>query len=298
MLTAVVMCGLQCSGKSTKAKELKDKIGNCEIVSSDAIRKEFDNNITNDKVFNIYYDRARNFLKTGKNVILDATNLTMKSRKQVFEKLKGINCRIECYIMNTPINVCVERLFERNKDTSEHQEVPVEVLFKYQKSFEIPFYREGWNNIIIDNIEEFSNFQYKLTLEAMDEFDQKNKHHKYNLGKHCRLLEEHTRFYNFPKSTGLFHDIGKMFTQTIDDEGQAHYYQHHNIGAYFLLSHTFLVEDKKRLLELLFYVNYHMLPFDWKTEKAEQKWEEKFGRDEFLMLKILNEGDKKASGTQ
>ena len=82
----IVMCGLQCSGKSTKAKELKEKIGNCEIVSSDSIRKEFNNNITNDKVFNIYYDKARQYLNAGKNVILDATNITMKSRRQKKER--------------------------------------------------------------------------------------------------------------------------------------------------------------------------------------------------------------------
>ena len=298
MSKLIVMCGLQCSGKSTKAKELKEKIGNCEIVSSDSIRKEFNNNVSNDKVFNIYYDRARQYLKTGKNVILDATNITMKSRRQIFEKLKNFDCEKECYIMNTPINICVERLIERNKHADEHQEVPVEILFKYQKSFEMPFYREGWDSILIDNIESFSTSQYELTIDAMNEFDQKNKHHKYNLGKHCRLLEEYIKLHNFPKSTGVFHDIGKMFTQTIDEEGQAHYYQHHNVGAYFVLSHTFLVADKKRLLELLFYVNYHMMPFNWETEKTEQKWEERFGRDEFLMLKLLNKGDKEASGTE
>lgn len=115
MPTVIVMCGLQGSGKSTKARYLKEEMGNCEIVSSDAIRKEFDNNITNDKVFKIYYARAREFLKAGTNVILDATNITIKSRKQIFEQLKGIDCTKECYVMNVPYEQCLKNLDERNK---------------------------------------------------------------------------------------------------------------------------------------------------------------------------------------
>lgn len=297
MLNCIVMVGLQGSGKSTMAEYLKADIGNCEIVSSDAIRKEYNNEITNDKVFKIYYARARELLQSGKNVILDATNITMKSRRQIFEQLKGIECRKECYIMNPSINICAERLLERNKDTNNQVEVPLDVLYKYQKSFEMPFYKEGWDEIVINTVQKFSETQYEMCINAMNEFDQKNIHHKYSLGEHGRRLEECIKEYNFPKGTGLFHDIGKMFTQTIDEEGQAHYYQHHNVGAYFLLSHTFLIEDIN-ILDLIFFVNYHMLPFNWQSDKTMQKWKEKFGERKFEMLKILHEGDKKASGTQ
>ena len=109
------MVGLQGSGKSTIAEELKDGLENCEIVSSDQIRKEYNHQITNDKVFKIYYERARKFLEEGKSVILDATNITMKSRRQVFEQLKGIDCTKCCYIVNTPYEQCLKNLDERNK---------------------------------------------------------------------------------------------------------------------------------------------------------------------------------------
>ena len=297
MPTVIVMCGLQGSGKSTKARYLKEEMGNCEIVSSDAIRKEFDNNITNDKVFKIYYARAREFLKAGTNVILDATNITIKSRKQIFEQLKGIDCTKECYVMNVPINICAERLLERNQDTKNQIEVPLDVLYKYQKSFEMPFYEEGWDDIEINTIQSFVPSQYELCIDSMDNFEQKNSHHKYTVGEHGKKLEKFIKKYKFPKCTGIFHDIGKLFTQTIGEDGQAHYYQHHNVGAYFLLSHTYLIEDIN-ILDLVFYVNYHMLPFTWQTDKAKQKWKKIFGEHKFEMLQILNEGDKKASGTQ
>ena len=297
MPTVIVMIGLQGSGKSTKAQYLKDTIENCEIISSDGIRKEFNNNITNDKVFRIYYERARELLKAGKNIILDATNITIKSRKQIFEQLKGIDCSIECYVMNTPINICAERLLERNANTESQIEVPLDVLFKYQKSFEMPFYEEGWTNIEIDTIEKFTPTQYELCVESMDNFEQKNSHHKYTVGQHGKLLDKLIKDHKFPKHTGVFHDIGKLFTQTFGEDGEAHYYQHHNVGAYFLLSHTYLIEDIN-IFDLVFYVNYHMMPFNWQTDKAKEKWKKIFGEHKFEMLQILNEGDKKASGTQ
>ena len=115
MLNCIVMVGLQGSGKSIMAEYLKADMGNCEIVSSDAIRKEYNNEITNDKVFKIYYARARELLQSGKNIILDATNITMKSRRQIFEQLKGIDCTKCCYIVNTPYEQCLKNLDERNK---------------------------------------------------------------------------------------------------------------------------------------------------------------------------------------
>ena len=298
MAKLIVMCGLQGSGKSTIARRLREEIGNCEIVSSDGIRNEFDNKILNETVFDIYYKRARNLLSIGKSVILDATNITIKSRRQIFEKLKGIECEKTCYIVNTPINICAERVLERNK-TQEQAEVPLEVLFKYQKSFEVPFYEEGWDDIVIDTHEQFNQRECELLIETMDNFDQQNSHHKYNLGKHCKELQKQIEFKNFPKHTGVLHDVGKLFTKTIDETGQAHYYQHHNIGAYFLLSHSYLIDHENAIdfLDLLFYVNYHMMPFNIQTDKAKNKWKGIFGEQKFKMLEILNKGDKIASGT-
>ena len=295
MCELIVMVGLQGSGKSTIAEELKDGLENCEIVSSDQIRKEYNHQITNDKVFKIYYERARKFLEEGKSVILDATNITMKSRRQVFEQLKGIDCTKCCYIVNTPVNICADRLIERNK-TNEQEEVPLEVLYKYLKSFEMPFMEEGWDEIIIHDLDLFNIVQYAYTIDDMEGFDQKNHHHKYTLGEHCRLLENYLRDYGFPKDTGTFHDVGKMFTQTMGEDGNAHYLQHHNVGAYFLLSHPYLIETQD-YLDLLFYVNYHMQMFNLQTDKAREKWRSRFGGHKFEMLEILHKGDKIASGT-
>lgn len=300
MATVTVMVGLQGSGKSTIAKQIQEKKGqeNCVIVSSDAIRKEYNNQITNDKVFKLYYARAKNLLQSGIDVVLDATNITMKSRRQIFEYLKGVECRKECYIVNTPVNICAKRLLDRNQDTSNQVEVPLDVLYKYEKSFEIPFYEEGWDYIAVHKDSDFCRTEFDKAINVMNDFDQKNTHHKYSLGKHCKTLEKLLKGKGFPKNTGLFHDIGKMFTQTFGEDGQAHYYQHHCVGAYFLLSHMYLLDNEDDKFDLLFFVNYHMMPFNWQSEKAMEKWKERFGEKKFEMLKILNEGDREASGTQ
>ena len=179
----------------------------------------------------------------------------------------------------------------------ENKYINPSILEKYYKSFEIPFINEGWDEIIIHDLDLFNIVQYAYTIDDMDKFDQKNSHHKYTVGQHGKRLEKLIKKYKFPKGTGIFHDIGKLFTQTIGEDGQAHYYQHHNVGAYFLLSHTYLIEDIN-IFDLIFYVNYHMLPFNWQTDKAKEKWKNIFGEHKFEMLQILNEGDKKASGTQ
>lgn len=297
MVNVTVMCGLQGSGKTTIAQELQQQRPNCEIVSSDAIRKEFNYNIDNQKVFQHYYARAKELLRNGKNVILDATNVTLKARNQIFEQLKGIECEKTCYIVNTPTSICIRRLLERNQ-TDIQQEVPIDVLRKYEKNFCMPFYEEGWDDIIIHNVQRFKPNELKKALEAMDEYDQKNSHHAYTLGKHSRKLETYLKKTKmFPKGLGFLHDIGKMFTQTIGEDGEAHYYQHHCVGAYFVLSNTYLIENED-ILDTLFYINYHMMPFSWQTDKATEKWKKIFGEDKFEKLKILNKGDMESSGTE
>ena len=162
-----VMCGLQCSGKSTKAKELKkmlDEYGDSDyktvILSSDEIRKEHPE-IANDnnKVFSKLYADMNYFLRFGDNVIIDATNITNKSRRQIFSNLRE-DCVKCCWIMNTNYDVCLERLRERNKQEDSHK-VPEDVLYKYYKSFEVPFYEEGWDNIYIYNTSNFYKYNRK-----------------------------------------------------------------------------------------------------------------------------------------
>lgn len=302
----VVMCGLQCSGKSTKAKEFAENIRGV-VLSSDKLREEY-KNANNDTIFRILYERMNDLLGKGIDVIIDATNTTIKARKQIFQNLK-VDCFTHCHIMNTPYEVCLERLKERNKTDYPHK-FDADVIKRYYYSFEIPFYEEGWDGIQIENQpddEDGFNFTSKL-LKLAENFDQQNKHHCQNLGDHMETvshnIERLTDNINLI-TAGAYHDVGKLFTQTFKDgDPNAHYYNHANVGTYELLcgsgcydiildgDNTSVVYDTESTLEWLFYINYHMHLFNVQTEKSEKKWRVIFGDEKFLNLRLFNECDK------
>ena len=81
-----ILVGLSASGKSTMADRLKSK--GYKIVSSDAIREElsfYEDQSRNNEVFKIFHKRIGDYLENGENVVADATNLTIKSRKIYYD---------------------------------------------------------------------------------------------------------------------------------------------------------------------------------------------------------------------
>lgn len=318
----IVMCGLQCSGKSTKAKELS-KEENAQIISSDEIREELAREqnkenifeVDNNLVFDTVYKRINQNLSDGINVIFDATNTTIKMRRQIFERVK-VECVKICYIMNTPYEECLDRLRERNK---KGPYIPEDVLERYYKSFEIPFYEEGWDNIVIDreiSYEDSQKWLKEIEDKARD-FDQHNKWHNEKLLKHMLTTHNYLMDKTFGRyccknldwsNESLFmmyaahiHDLGKLYTQTFDEEGQAHYYSHENVGAYEMLCNGMTCElgsfeefkySIKNTLRVAFYINYHMKLHQVKTEKAIKKWKAIFGERLYNNLKLFEEADK------
>lgn len=302
----IVMCGLQCSGKSTIAAALSNKF-NAKVVSSDEIRKQH-TDWKNDTIFKFLFQQINSYLQSGLNVILDATNTTIKMRKQIFSNIK-YDCKKICYIINIPYHVCQARLFERNKQLDTHI-VPMEVLDKYYKSFEIPFYNEGWDLIdFYRHVEaDFGNSMKQLYLDLAKGYNQQNMHHTQDLGMHMQTVGDVIKQLTINKvliEAAYFHDIGKLFTQTFKpNDPNAHYYNHANVGAYSALCVAGIfstvcenntvkdVIDINKTLEWLFYINYHMHLYNIKTEKAERKWHGIFGSENYNNLIILNKCDR------
>ena len=125
--TLWIMCGISGSGKSTVAAQIAKENANTVIVSSDSIREELTGNYAdqehNEEVFRIFHDRIRRNLENKRNVITDATNLTMKSRRAIMMKVHGLNIRKVCVIIPKPFEQCKEDNLHR-----EHP-VPEEVSF-------------------------------------------------------------------------------------------------------------------------------------------------------------------------
>lgn len=84
------------------------------------------------------------------------------------------------------------------------------------------------------------------------------------------------------------HDLGKLSTQTFDDLGIAHYFDHDSYGSYFVLSR---IPQNSEVLDVCFLINYHMLPFSWKSEKTKQRWRKRFGEYKYKVLMDFHECD-------
>lgn len=298
-----IMIGLSAAGKSTIAKELA-KDYEAVIVSSDSIRKEICGNVSdqskNEEVFKLFHKRIRKYLHEKRNVIADATNITMKSRRAIINNVKKMDIEIIAYIVPKKIEDCIKDNVEREYIVQE------EVVYKQMKRFQIPFLEEGFDKIIVHDFN--YDLRYKLypleIIEKMTGFDQKNPHHNMYLEDHCDFT--YNKFsdldhpYDIYKSGFLLgakiHDFGKLCTQTIDENGIAHYFGHENVGSYCVLTTLYNPFEEYNtdvfLLDCCFLINYHMMPFNWNTEKTKNKWKNIFGEEKYNMLLRFHECDK------
>ena len=302
-LKLIIMVGISASGKSTIAKQLAEK-ENAIIISSDAIRAELCNgNVSdqskNEEVFKLYHKRIRENLLAGNNVICDATNITLRSRRAIFNAVNGIDCEKIGYIVVKKIEDCIN-----DNHNDDRVAVPDYVIEKQVRKFQVPFYNEGFNKIIINDKSEYDKIKYlNKDLEIFNqmlEFDQKNPYHNQTLYKHCEFVTNMFKKYHYPKYynfAAINHDFAKLYTQTFDENGIAHYLGHENYGAYLLLTNyrnLLFYENflKDEILDILFLVNYHMLPMNWDTDKTKEKWRKIFGGYRYQLLLDFHECDK------
>ena len=164
-----IMIGIPGSGKSTIAKEITESYKRVReeevyIISSDAIRAEVlssaEDQSNNELVFKIFHKRIKEHLSLGENVIADATNMSIKSRASILS-LVGVKKYIKiAYVVDTSLEESKKR--NRNRD----RKVPEFVLEKMVHQFQIPYYEEGFDVILLHNWEES-----KLNSEAKDKID-------------------------------------------------------------------------------------------------------------------------------
>lgn len=279
----IIMVGLSGSGKSSIANMLSIE-EDAVIVSSDLIRAEistYEDQSRNDEVFRIFHKRIRQYLKDGKNVIADATNLTIKSRRAVINCANGINCKITAYVVGKRFDDCIV------DNTKREHSVPSEVIHNQIRKFQVPFWGEGFDYIKIDTLN-YNHFPINDYIEPMLSFDQKTKWHSHTLDIHSLLVRDaFINKYGTLSLGALYHDIGKPLVQTFDDNGEAHYYQHENVGAYILMT----VFETATLYDI-FLVNYHMMPFNWNSEKTHDKYRKLFGDEMYDMLIYFNQCDR------
>lgn len=161
--TLWVMVGLSGSGKSSVAKEIAENNPNTIIVSLDNIGEEltgdYGNQENNEKVFKVFRKRIREALENNMNVVADATNITMRSRRAIIEDIKGIECRKIAYLIPKPFDQC------KIDNLNRQHPVPEEVLDRQIRKFQIPFMEEDFDEGIIHYIHN------KNRLDTLKMFD-------------------------------------------------------------------------------------------------------------------------------
>lgn len=289
-----ILCGVPASGKSTYAKTLEAK--GYVVLSSDKLRKELfgdENDQThNEEVFNTLYNRAQILLENGYDVVIDATNINIKSRRKALSHFNRVNCIKVCTVICTPYATLIEN--DRLRD----RQVGEEVINKYIQSFEIPMRFEGF-----DYIEFYYPFEDDLAnldklLVSLLNYDQNNHHHENTLGVHCvlssnRYILESDDYNKDMANALLYHDLGKILTRSEDDNGESHYYEHHKAGAYLCVcSNEF--RRGKLSQDSVFLINHHMRPYFWKDDKTHQKYKGVFGDRLYNLLMEFNKYDREA----
>lgn len=277
----ILLVGAPASGKSTWAANFVSTRPNFTIIASDTIRRElYGNEATQGKpqeVFNIVRLRVEENLALGRDVIVDATNMSRKDRRTYFSLAKKYGATVEARVFATSYEECVRRNANRERV------VPEAVIYRMFCRFEPPVRGEGFTNVLIINNN--SNNKEELLNRFCSFGSQHNHHHSLTLEAHCKATYDIVREMGGNRNAAKFHDIGKIYTQSFDDAGEAHYYQHANFGALQALG-TKLVDYESAVL-----IAYHMMMYQ---EAARPKLKRLLGESLYADLHILHMADKAA----
>lgn len=145
MGSLIMLVGLPGSGKSTCAEEMRKR--NCIVISTDIIHGLFYSagvRKSKRKISNFICNTINQSLLRGQDVVFDATNLTVKSRKKILKNINNAESIIAVF-KNTSIEICKERNSQRNKI------IPEKVIDKMAKKLTPPTLKEGFNYILTLN---------------------------------------------------------------------------------------------------------------------------------------------------
>ena len=142
--TLYITVGLPGSGKSTYAKEfIKGK--EIEYLSSDSLRAVYGKDENDQSVTSIVFGHIKRkvdeFLKDGKNVMVDATSVNRKERSDYINTAKKYGAKVVAIVFKMDR----QGLIDRNKKRGEQggRVVPDWVIDKMLAKFEEPSYSEG-----------------------------------------------------------------------------------------------------------------------------------------------------------
>ena len=148
MMTLYITVGCPASGKSTYVKNYVDNKQNGMYLSSDELRAKFgsgetDQTCTN-QVFSYIKQKISEILqdKNGGYLIIDATSINKKNRREYIELAKKNKSKIVAWVFERNRDILIDR--NKNRD----RVVPVWVIDRMLSQYEKPSIDEGFDEII------------------------------------------------------------------------------------------------------------------------------------------------------
>lgn len=287
--TLTIIVGLPGSGKDFY---IKNNISDTLILSSDSLRVElygFEDQTHNKEVFEEMNRRTKDTGREGKSVVYNATNINRGRRVALAQEMRK-------YFKYIKIVVCVcsiETLKERN-EVREERHLPEDKLKQMIKSFQIPTpYEYHYDDIEYVWTESSRQGFERDKIALLMDYDQHNRHHSENLGKHILRVADHCKENGKACKAAIYHDLGKPFCETRDEEGFNHFIGHPNVSVYLYLTDTVdrdFEPDVAMLIEFHDYI-FNFQDFETMRKKLENKYPS-LQDDFFEALRLLTEGDR------
>lgn len=147
--TLIIMMGPSGAGKSYWAKQIADTHEDAVIISRDKIRfallhPEDDYFAVEPAVLRQYYHNINFALQNHKYVIADATHISKRSRKQLFENVKTNTLRVVGIWVEVPLNIALKQ----NAARTGRARVPEEVIQRMYRYKLTPQNDEPFNEVI------------------------------------------------------------------------------------------------------------------------------------------------------
>lgn len=273
--TFIMMVGIPGSGKSTYVnKTLKNEYENLVVVNTDDIREDICGDAScqdkNTAVWGIAKNMIITSLKENKNVVLDATNVSYKDRNKTLSYIPK-NVKKVCKV----ILCSIDEIFERNE--SRDRVVPKDVIIRMLSRFSMPTEKEGWDKIEYINLSDHL-MTYEDYMKLSINFDQTSNWHQETLDRHINNVYEYIKF-TFVVShrterlmeVAKWHDFGKLYVRTYDENGNAHFYGHANVSCFIYLA------AQKEYTEEILYRALLILYHDNSYQMTEEQCIKKYG---------------------
>jgi predicted kinase len=147
--TIYIAVGLPGSGKSTYAKNfIKDK--DIEYLSSDELRAVYGKDETDQSVTSIVFGHIKRkvdeFLKDGKNVLVDATSVNRRERSDYINTAKKYGAKVVALVFKMDRAGLIARNQKRGSEGG--RVVPDWVIDKMLAKYEEPSTSEGIDEVI------------------------------------------------------------------------------------------------------------------------------------------------------